>query len=298
MVERKVTVDKIWSRRFVLPKDKPIYRSEIYKFFQLIYDENLKVVKQFFACSKCDWSIKLNLNTNGNAQLRRHHCYVDFLKAQQEEEPEDPRGDAMTEVFLTMNDDHSEDMEIANGSPDGPLSSTVNEQKTPKTPKTPKTNSLIKKNKDKTPKTRQGKTSIKEEKEPNQKRSSARPPARQKVEKVEKAKKATIISPGHYVRSPLHLRDRAQFILPPKVKGKKTNTENVENESDQQARSKEDSGDHDGDHDDEDGNALPRNRKRIAKGMETNSTKPKKARVNSSDNNHKSTRTLRSGRKS
>lgn len=85
MVKKNV-LNGTWSQRFVLSKDQSTYRSALYNYFRLIYDGNENVVQKFFVCSGCGYVFNLDLNKNGNAQLRRHECYVNFMEQQQQEE--------------------------------------------------------------------------------------------------------------------------------------------------------------------------------------------------------------------
>lgn len=55
-----------WSQHFVKPKDRGVYRSVIYNFYRLIYNENDQVVKNFFVCPVCDIISHLNVSTHAN----------------------------------------------------------------------------------------------------------------------------------------------------------------------------------------------------------------------------------------
>lgn len=54
------------------PKKGSRYRSEIYKHFDLIYDENDKVITGWYSCKMCDYIIDITLNKSGNKKLYIH----------------------------------------------------------------------------------------------------------------------------------------------------------------------------------------------------------------------------------
>lgn len=60
--------------------DKPIYKSNVYNVFNLVYDRHHKVVKHFYCCRKCGHWIKVILSTQGNSLLRRHKCFKEYQK--------------------------------------------------------------------------------------------------------------------------------------------------------------------------------------------------------------------------
>lgn len=79
----------VYHFHWVRPKDKAIFKAEAYEVFQLLYDENFKVVRQYFLCSKCNQILHTDLG-GGNYKLTRHPCYKDHQKNKaMEEDTED-----------------------------------------------------------------------------------------------------------------------------------------------------------------------------------------------------------------
>lgn len=70
----------------VKPRDKPIYKSDVYDVFDLIYDREGKFIRHFYACKECDDIYHVNYNNCGNSQLKSHKCYKNYISRKKEEE--------------------------------------------------------------------------------------------------------------------------------------------------------------------------------------------------------------------
>lgn len=80
-----------WVVGPVRPKDKAIYRSETYNTFNVIYDENHRIVRHYYVCGKCSLMYNTELK-NGTHKLRRHTCFREYLEEKKiEEEKEKER---------------------------------------------------------------------------------------------------------------------------------------------------------------------------------------------------------------
>lgn len=174
MVNQNVQSGK-WHIHSVRPKDQAIYWSVIYRFFKLIYDENTKIVRNFFVCSRCGLVTKLDLSKNGNKQLRRHRCYVEFLETEQDDDKDDNNDDDDdTQVYLPLVDDGDDNNEVEKK----PVKTTPAKIRRSKPALSDLTDGL-----------------------------PARPSKVEKKVKVPKVPKP-VVSPGQYVRSPSRLRSK------------------------------------------------------------------------------------------
>lgn len=66
--------ERILESHKVKPKDSNNYRSDTYKVWNLIYDQQSRPVQYFYQCSNCTIVAKFKLS-NGNWKMRRHPCF-------------------------------------------------------------------------------------------------------------------------------------------------------------------------------------------------------------------------------
>lgn len=86
LVKKNLKAGK-WRVCSVRAKDKPRYKSSTYQVFHLVYDNEKKIVRNFFVCSVCRLLINTNLSKAGNSKLTRHDCYQKYILKKREETP-------------------------------------------------------------------------------------------------------------------------------------------------------------------------------------------------------------------
>lgn len=60
-----------------------IYKAQYYKILHLVFDKKNNRVFNWYICSRCRMAIYLNMNVKGNKNLKKHACYIDFLREQE-----------------------------------------------------------------------------------------------------------------------------------------------------------------------------------------------------------------------
>lgn len=75
----------------IRPKDATTRkRLDVYDIWYLVYDQNKKVVHNFYVCQKCGELMNVNLKTKGNSRLLNHPCCKEHVaKLEAEKKAED-----------------------------------------------------------------------------------------------------------------------------------------------------------------------------------------------------------------
>lgn len=73
-VKRHVAKRILYSHP-VRPKDEPVYHSNVYNIWNLVYDAEQIPCKGFFQCKTCGLVENVDLSMAGNKKLSRHPCY-------------------------------------------------------------------------------------------------------------------------------------------------------------------------------------------------------------------------------
>lgn len=74
-----------WRFRFVMEKDKKIYRSDTWKIFRVLYNvQNDELVPHWYMCSVCERIVFCVLK-NGTYPVSRHDHYLRFIEQQNAE---------------------------------------------------------------------------------------------------------------------------------------------------------------------------------------------------------------------
>lgn len=73
--------NKLWSFRKLLKKDESTHKAakKYYRIIWRLYDENNKIILNWFCCAKCDIVIYCNLSKSGSKILQNHKCYKKLL---------------------------------------------------------------------------------------------------------------------------------------------------------------------------------------------------------------------------
>lgn len=72
-----------------IPRDRVKYRSDVYQIFELLYDQDDKVILHWFRCSRCELIMNIVLRDAGNSQMKRHRCFREYLEEQNNDESDD-----------------------------------------------------------------------------------------------------------------------------------------------------------------------------------------------------------------
>lgn len=64
----------------VLEKDEARYKADTYKVWFLVYDQNSKIVQNFYVCSLCGLFQNIVQKLDGNHKMTRHNCYVKYME--------------------------------------------------------------------------------------------------------------------------------------------------------------------------------------------------------------------------
>lgn len=99
-----------WKIKTVSEDDK-IHTAQYYRVFRLVFNEHNKHQINWFICSRCHVLIHHNLSANGSKKLRRHQCFRDYLREQEEEIQVDEVEDEIETSNEDAADDESDDVE-------------------------------------------------------------------------------------------------------------------------------------------------------------------------------------------